>query len=187
MTRILLTLLMGFLSFLFSGCDKQRQQAVNQNTQSVSQITWFEIERSPHEFRIGIGPDKPALLAYKPDGSDRCQTSVLLPESNKENFVLIFRSLDALLTKLDIMNLPQHEPEKFSLTGAAREEPAIYVRFVRGNETWQSRFTTNEIPPKIQELYSGCRDLAVEVCERSSKKQLSPQEALDLKDKRIGK
>jgi hypothetical protein len=111
---------------------------------------------SPHEFRIGIGPDKPALLAYKPDGSDRCQTSVLLPESNKENFALIFRSLDSLLTKLDIMNLPQHEPEKYFLTGAARAEPAIYVRFVRGNQTWQSRFSTNEIPPKIRELYAGC-------------------------------
>jgi hypothetical protein len=81
------------------------------------------------------------------------------------------------------MNLPQHEPGQFFLTGAAREEPAVYIRFVRDNQVWQSRYGTNEIPSKIQELCAGCRKLAISVIERSPGKQLSSQEVLDMQDK----
>ena len=178
---------MGFLSFFLGSCGDHRPQAAKESDPMISQLNWFEIEITPHEFRIGIGSDKPGIIAYKPSGSDQCQTSVFLPESNRENYALIMRSLESLLTKLKIENTPQHEPDKFFLSEPAREEPAMYVRFFHGNRVWQSRFGTNEIPADMQALYEGCRDLAIKVCDRSPGRKMSPAEALEIKDKRMGK
>ena len=153
----------------------------------TSQLDWFEIEITPHEFRIGVGPGKTGIIAYKPDGIEQVQTTVLLPESNRENYALIMRSLENLLTKFEIENSAQHEPGKFFLSGPAREEPAMYLRFVHGDKVWQSRYNNNEIPPNMQALYAGCRELAAKVCDQSPKRRLSPDEALKIKDERMGK
>jgi hypothetical protein len=181
--KVLPPILAGLLSFFVSGCNDHSKQASKEGGQITSRLDWFEIEITPHEFRIGIGPDKTGLIAYKPSGSEKFQTLVLPPESNTENCALIMRSLETLLTKLDIESIPQHEPDKFFLNGPAREEPAMYVRFVHSNRVWQSRFSTNEIPVKMKALYKGCRDLAIEVCDRSQKRQMSSEEVLEIKDK----
>ena len=176
---------MGVLSFLFGGCDKQPHEPKDGRDKVVSKVQWFELEVA-EGFRIGIVPDKPALISYKPTDSARGQTFIFLPETNRENYEFIFRSLDSLLEKLNIMDLPEHEPEKAFQGTPPRNVPAIHIRFVYGTKAWRSWYRTNEIPPKIQALYEGCRDLSINVCERGTKHTLAPEQAADIAGKRMG-
>ena len=143
------------------------------------------MEIPPDEFHIGITRGRPAVIAYKPSGSDKCRNSILLPESNPENFEIAFSGLESLLAKLDILSIPEHEPQKAFRDGPSRFDPALHVRFIIGDRVWQSWYSTNQIPPKIQELYDGCRKLSITVCERGSHHKISGEEAMDVAKKRM--
>jgi hypothetical protein len=161
-----------------------RTQMNQESKTSWGKLEWFELELCPFEFRLAVIPKQPVLFAYKPTGTDKNLTYLMPTDEHKEVFDSIIQSLDVLIRKNRIMENKPHEPEK-TFDSEAKKEPSLHLRIGYGTDgygsskRWQSSYSINEIPPSIQVLLDGCRELGIKAVTSLASHEMSKTQAME--------
>src|SRR5262249_18723049 len=101
-----------------------RRIGVKSMATEASILEWFELEVSPHVFRLALVPDQPVLFGHGAEG-DTPGAVYLVPTEKFPTQVARFRSdLLALLDASGVLSMPCAQPERTFVTASPDEAPA---------------------------------------------------------------
>jgi len=148
---------------------------------SKDQLTWFEVELAPNEYRFGVVPGQPIL--FSPPASQRNPDGGLIvfrPDSpaRQERYDEILRSLGILLNRYQLVETPMHEPNRVFDKNFA-QQPSLHVRvaFASGRR-WATWYPKQEISEKLKAFVQETIDVGFANLPKG--KVLSSEEALSL-------
>jgi tetratricopeptide (TPR) repeat protein len=149
------------------------------SSENKSSLYSFELEISPHGFRVSALPLQPILLSIEPQNGEKGAVLMVRQNNAAELFEHIYKELGEIIKKYDIESLPVSQPEK-CFSEATSNMPGIHFRFAYGDgRNWTFYYPSNNAPARILDLISACKILTRKVFDDQPGDQISGTEALE--------